>query len=129
MSVLSNVSFQGRRVFVSPSKKVSNATSAELAQTISSAYNAAGKELNVKTLKPLRPVTGKSMKEINPGCFDKQNKLTETGKNAFNHVNGFLGVSTDSSIAEYSNAIKNHITEYYGLGMEDNVCHLFDVLV
>ena len=129
MFALNNVSFQGRRVFVSPSKKVSNATSSEIAQTISSAYNSAAKELHLKELKPLRPVTGKSIKEINPGCFDKQNKLTQTGKTAFNRVNNPLGVSVDSSMSEYSNAIKNYITKYYGLGMDDNVCHLFDILV
>ena len=129
MSALNNISFQGRRVFVSPNKKVSNATSSEIAQTISSAYNSAAKELHLKELKPLRPVTGKSMKELNPGCFDKQNKLTQTGKAAFNYVNDSLGVTVDSSMAEYSNAIKNYITQYYGLGIENNVCHLFDVLV
>ena len=126
---LNSVSFAGRRVFVSPNQKVKNSTASEIAQTINSAYNVAGQELNVPGLKPLRPVSGKTMVELNPGCFDKGRKLTETGLKAFNAVNGSLGVSTESSMGEYSNAVKNYIVKYYDKGMEGNVCHLFDVLV
>ncbi len=129
MLLLNSISFSGRRVYVSPNKRVVNSTASEIAQTINSAYNAAGKELNVPTLKPLRPVSGRSMVEYNPGCFDAEKKLTETGRKAFDHVNGNMGVSTNSTMAEYSNAIKNYIVRYYDKGMEGNVCHLFDVLV
>lgn len=127
--MLNSISFAGRRVFVSPNKKVGNSTASEIAQTINSAYNAAGRELNVPTLKPLRPVSGKSMVECNPDCFDKEKKLTETGKKAFDRVNSNMGVTTNSTMAEYSNAIKNYIVKYFDKGMEGNVCHLFDVLV
>ncbi len=125
---LNSVSFAGRRVFVSPNKKVGDSTASEIAQTINSAYRVAGRKLNVPDLKPLRPVSGKTMVELNPDCFDKDRKLTETGRDAFNRVNNNLGVSTESSMGEYSNAIKNYIVNYYDKGMEGNVCHLFDVL-
>ncbi|MBR6162777.1 hypothetical protein IKQ26_02635 [bacterium] len=123
------VSFSARRVFVSPNKKVGDATASELAQTINSAYNVASKQLNDKDLKPLFPVSGKTMIEKNPYCFDKNKKLTEAGKDAFNIVNEALGVSTDSTMGQYSKAIQNYIAKYYDLGYEKNVCRMFDVLI
>ncbi len=127
--MITPVSFSARRVFVSPNKKVGDATASELAQTINSAYNVASKQLNDKDLKPLFPVSGKAMIEKNPFCFNKEKKLTETGKNAFNSVNEKLGVTTDSTIGQYSKAIQKYITTYYDLGYEKNVCRMFDVLI
>ena len=127
--MINAVSFGSRRVFVSPMQKVGDSTASELAQTINSAYNVAAKNLKDKDLKPLFPVSGKSMIEKNPYCFDKNKKLTETGKKAFNTVNKDLGVSTESTMGQYSKAIKNYIEQYYDLGYERNVCHMFDVLV
>ena len=127
--MITPVSFSARRVFVSPMQKVGDSTASELAQTINSAYNVAAKQLNDKDLKPLFPVSGKTMIEKNPYCFDKDKKLTVTGKDAFNSVNEELGVTTDSTIGQYSKAIQNYITTYYDLGYEKNVCRMFDVLI
>ena len=127
--MINAVSFGNRRVFVSPMQKVGDSTASEIAQTINSAYNVAAKDLKDEDLKPLRPVSGRTMIEKNPYCFNKEKKLTVTGKDAFNKVNEELGVTTESTMGQYSKAIQNYIKTYYDKGYERNVCHLFDVLV
>ena len=123
------LSFQGRHV-VNPNKKVANSTANDIAETINSAYREAGKNLHVQGLKPLRPVTGKTLCQINPDCFEPYNKkITETGRRGFDAVNKNLGVSSESTMREYSKAMTNYITKYYDKSIEGNVCHLFDVLV
>ena len=129
MEVSKILSFQSRHV-VNPNKKVANSTANDIAETINSAYREAGEKLHVQGLKPLRPVTGKTLYNNNPDCFTPYNKkITETGRRGFDAVNESLGVSSESTMKEYSKAMTDYITKYYDKGMDGNVCHLFDVLV
>ena len=129
MEISGIVSFSSRHA-VNPNKKVGNSTANDIAQTINDSYKKAGEKLNKKGLKPLRPVTGKTLAEINPDRFEPSTKkMTETGRNGFDKVNKDLGVSSKSTMKEYSNAITDYITKNFDKGMEGNVCHLFDVIV
>lgn len=112
--MLNSISFGAvRRVDVSPSLKVKNATAAQIAQTINSAHSVAGQRLGVENLKPSEPVTGKSLVANNHSCFNSDKKLNNYGCYIFDREHKDLGVSSENNMGDYSKAISNFIVRNY----------------
>lgn len=106
----SNVSFSGR-VPVKMNQYIKNASAEKIAANINDAFHNMG-------TKPLRPVSGKSIMQINPDCFDKKTHLlTEQGKELFNKVNKQIDVSADSTMGDYYRAIVSYIQNFSFEGM------------
>ena len=125
-----SVSFSGAHVFVNPTKKIANATASEIAATVRQAHEMVSKELGL-TIKPLRPISGKTLKKLNPDSFQKNGTLTTQGMAAFDSINGTqLGVTSNSSLNAFSKAIRNFIknniyNEGNGTG---TISRLFDTI-
>lgn len=113
----SNVSFSGR-VPVKMNQYIKNASAEKIAANINDAFHNMG-------TKPLRPVSGKSLMEINPDCFDKKTHLlTDQGQKHFNKVNKQLDVNTNSTMGDYYRAMASYIQNFSFDGI---VNRFFDV--
>ncbi|MDD3238325.1 MAG: hypothetical protein PHV37_09555 [Candidatus Gastranaerophilales bacterium] len=113
---MSNVNFCGR-VPVKMNQYVKNASAEKIAANINDAFHAMGS-------KHLRPVSGKSLMEINTDCFDKKTHLlTEQGKKCFDKVNKQIDVTTDSTMGDYYRAMVGYIQNFSFEGM---VSRFFD---
>ncbi len=120
MSV-SQVSFQGR-VPVIPAKTIKKATAEELSAAINNTHHLFG-------YKPVRPSSGISMIEKNPGCFDlRTHTMTEKGQACFDNVNlKQLGVTAESKVSDFIIAIRDFIVK--NADEDGNISRSFDTLV
>ena len=116
--MISNISpsFAGRSPYfdsprLNPQSSIGDGTAGQQAVAINYGYELASKELGCE-IKPLRKITGTSLKKLNPKSFDRSGKLTERGKEGFNAINGrMLGLTTDSKMHEYVTELKKQIVK------------------
>lgn len=115
------VSFQGR-VPVHVNQAVKDTRAEELASAINNIHHLFGS-------KPIREVSGKSMMEKNPGCFDfKTHCLTQIGEDCFNKGNKEqLGVTSESKVSDFIQSMKNFILN--NADENGKVYRSFDTLV
>ena len=109
-------SFAGRSPYfekprLNPKSQIGENTAGQLALATNYGFELASKELGCE-VKPIRKITGTSLRKLNPKAFDKSGKLTEKGKEGFNAVNGqALGLTTSSKMHEYVSELKNQIVK------------------
>lgn len=111
--MISNVSFCSSygKVALNPNEKIENMTAGKLARATNDAFELASKDIG-RTVKPIRKISGESLKRINPEAFDRSGKLTDAGKEGFVAVNGrMLGLGLDSKTHEYVTAMRNQIAQ------------------
>ncbi len=111
--MISNVSFCSLygRVALNPNEKIENMTAGKLAKATNYAFELASQDIG-RTVEPIRKISGKSLKELNPESFDSSGRLTEKGKEGFDAVNGrMLGLNTSSKTHEYINALRAQIAK------------------
>ena len=108
-----NVSFSSHygKVALNPNEKIGNMTAGKLAQATNDAFELASQDIG-RTVKPIRRISGESLKRINPESFDASGRLTQTGKEGFVAVNGrMLGLGLDSKTHEYVKALREQIAK------------------
>ncbi len=111
--MISNVSFasQYARVALNPNEKIRNMTAGRIAKATNDAFELASEDIG-RTVEPLRPISGTSLKKLNPGAFDKNDRLTAKGQEGFDAIHApVLGVTLDSKTHEYVSALRNHIAQ------------------
>ena len=127
---MNSVSFKGTPVFVNPTKKIINATASEIAAAVRQAHEMASRDLGIP-VRPLRPISGKKLREINPDSFERAGTLTLYGQEAFNYINGKqLGITIESTLNAYSKAIRNFIKNnvYHENDGTGSVSRYFDII-
>lgn len=119
------VSFLGRKTPVYMKTKIKDARAPELAASINKAYAKASAD-NGKTIKPLRPVSGKSLTRINEDCFVRSTqKLNKKGLKSFdNTFSQNINVTTESNLGQFIRGIRKYINDH--VDKNGKVYYLFD---
>lgn len=119
------VSFLGRKTPIYMKTKIKDARAVELAASINKAYAKASAD-NGKTIRPLRPVSGKSLTKLNEDCFVRSTqKLNKDGIRSFDSTfANNIKVTSESNLGQFIQGIRKYINA--NVDKNGKVYYLFD---